>query len=76
MHPRASCLAPVHTARRLGQIGDQPRGDHRVIGRVVRVEKALGGLVRIVVSSRRERSQHLPELRKRHRDVRARRLGD
>ena len=55
---------------------DQPGGDHRVIGRVARLEQAVRRRVRVAVAIGGERGQHLPELGERHRDVRAHRFRD
>jgi hypothetical protein len=47
-----------------------------VICGVGRIEEPLGGGVGIAVAPGGERGRHPPELRERHRDVRAHRLGD
>ena len=60
----------------LGEISDQPRRDHRVIGGVARLEKAFRRCEGDAVAIAGERRQHPSELGERHRDVGTDRLSD
>jgi hypothetical protein len=71
-HPGPRGRVLIDVARCVRQIRDEPRTDHRVMRRVVRIEYPIGVCVRVRVAIGGERGQYLAELRERHRDLRAR----
>jgi hypothetical protein len=76
LHARSRLLDAVEMQRGLGQVPDQPGGDHGVIRRVRGIEEALRRGVRVGVPARSQGCHDPAELREGDGDVGARRHGD